>query len=362
VFRTKKSRKLFFKSFLITVITVLVIVGGAAFAWRSYVQPPTVPVHALLPNLPGSSQSPPIGGDDTPAFHDVEPHPDDALLNSPFDLTAEGGWERRPDFFTFLIIGYDVGLNTDTIMVAAYDAAAREAYIISFPRDTQVDVQRSVRKLNAAYAAGRRHGGGHEGGIDQLRREIQTLIGFIPDFYVSIEEDAFVVMVDAVGGVYIDVPFHMHYTDPFQDLVINIPEGHQRLDGENALHFVRFRYFTGRTRAITTHQRQEHQHQFVEALMDELLTPRVITSIPELIRVYRNYINTDLPLRNQLWLGEQFVLGGVTLHAYNFPVFSQRTTLWYDFPIHDEVIELINRTINPFTRDITLDMLRLMSP
>jgi len=338
---------------------VLIVIGGAFVAWRSFVQPPTIPVHALLPNLPSSNT--PQNGGDPPAFYDIEPHPDDALLNSPFDLTAEGGWERKPDFFTFLIIGYDEGLNTDTIMVAAYDAVARQAYIISIPRDTQVDVQRNVRKINSAYPAGRRHGG-HEGGVDQLRREIQTLIGFIPDFYVSMDENAFVRIVESVGGVYIDVPFHMHYTDPFQDLVIDIPEGRQRLDGENALQFVRFRYFTGRTRAITTHQRQEHQHMFVQALMQELLTPRVITSIPELIRVYRDDISTDLPLRNQLWLGEQFVLGGVTLHAYNLPVTSIRTVRWYCFPIKDEVVELINRTINPFTRDITLDMLRLMAP
>ena len=360
--RTKRTRGLFFKSFIVTVFTVLLMVGGAYIAWRSIVQPPAIPVHALLPALPSAA---PVGDDDAPAFQDIEPHPDDALLNleSPFDLTAEGGWERRPDFFTFLIFGYDGGLNTDTLMVAAYDAIARQAYIISIPRDTQVDVQRNVRKINAAYAAGRRHGGGHEGGVDQLRREVQTLIGFTPDFYVSIDENAFVRVVDAVGGVYIDVPFHMHYRDPFQDLYINIPAGRQRLDGENALSFVRFRYHYGRRSAITTHQRQEHQHQFIEAMVQELLTPRVITSIPELIRVYRDEISTDLPLRNQLWLGEQFVLGGgVELHTYNFPVTSIRTVRWYDFPIHDEVVELINRTINPFTREITLDMLRLMSP
>ncbi|MCL2360581.1 MAG: LCP family protein [Defluviitaleaceae bacterium] len=357
--RTRRSRNLFFTSFLITLVSLFVIIAGGFVAWRSMVQPPVVGDADDIPGRPNPTPNP---DDDTvPAFFYVEPHPEDALLESPFNLTAEGGWERKPNFFTFLVIGYDDGLNTDTIMVAAFDAAEQQAYIISIPRDTQVDVQRGIRKINAAYAAGRRNGG-HEGGIDQMKREIQTLIGFLPDFYVSIDERAFVRVVDAVGGVNIDVPFHMHYRDPFQDLYINIPAGPQRLFGEDALGFVRFRYHYGRRSAISVHQRQEHQHQFLQALMQELLTPRVITSIPELIRVYRDDVSTCLSLTDQLWFGEQFVRGDIELHTYNFPVNSIRTTLWYDFPIHDEVIELINRTINPFTRDITLDMLRLMSP
>jgi len=244
-------------------------------------------------------------------------------------------------------------------MVAAYDVAAQRAYIISIPRDTQVDVQRNVRRINSAYPAGRLHGGGHEGGVDQLKREVQTIIGFRPDFYVSIEEDVFVVLVDAVGGVYIDVPFHMHYSDPFQDLYINIPEGRQRLDGEDALGFVRFRYHYGRRAAISNHQRMEHQHQFIDAMIQELLTPVTVVRIPQLIRAYRDHINTDLPLRNLLWFGEQFVLGDISLIAYNYPVTSMRTTRWYDVPSAEEALELINRTINPFTRHITIDMLQL---
>ena len=356
--RNKRTRVLFIRAFSITVISLFVIAGGTFLGWRSLVRPPIVPT--MGQNVHGSSPtSGSNSGIDNPAFDAVEPHPDDAGINrdAPFAFTDE---DRRPDFYTFLIFGYDSGLNTDTIMVAAYDAAAQRAYIISIPRDTQVDVQRNVRRINSAYPAGRARGGGHAGGVDQLKREVQTIIGFRPDFYVSIEEDAFVTIVDAVGGVYIDVPFRMHYSDIYQDLYINIPAGRQRLDGENALHFVRFRYHYGQTSAISTHQRQEHQHQFVNAMMQELLTPRIITTIPQLIRTYLDHVNTDLALRNLLWFGEQFVLGDITLITYNYPVTSIRTTRWYDVPVADEALELINRTINPFTRDITVDMLQLV--
>jgi len=350
---------MFLRSFFTTFIILSLIIAGAYIAWRRVVRPPAVPTAAQILNRSNDATNP---GDETqPAFFYVESYPQDALSESPFDLAASGGWERKEDFITFLIVGYDDGLNTDTIMVASFDATNNQVHVISIPRDTQIDVQRSIRKINAAYAAGRRNGG-HEGGIAQLKREVQTLIGFLPDHYVSIDEDAFVRIVNAVGGVNIDVPFHMHYHDPFQDLYINIQPGLQRLMGDDALKFVRFRYHYGRRNAITTHQRQEHQHQFLQSLTQELMSPRIITSIPELIRVYRSDINTSLNLGEQLWLGEQFVRNDIEIHTYNFPVTSVRTNRWYDFPNQAEVIDLINRTINPFTSGITSDMLRLMSP
>jgi len=351
--KNKRLRRTFFKSTLITMFSFLLLSGALVLAWRGFVQPPTIPAMAVNPSNPNLDY-------DRPASYDVEPHPGDANvgLNPPIHFTDA---DRRDDFFTFLIFGYDDGLNTDTIMVAAFDAAARRAYIVSIPRDTQVDVQRSVRKINSAYPAGRRHGGGHAGGVDQLKREVQTIIGFRPDFYISIDENVFVVLVDAVGGVYIDVPFRMHYRDPVQDLFMDIPAGLQRLDGENALNFVRFRYHYGRRSAISVHQRMEHQHQFVNAMMHELRSPMTVIRIPQLIRAYREHINTDLNLHNLLWFGEQFVLGEIELITYNYPVTSVRQNLWYDIPNAAEALEIINRTINPFTRDITIDMLRLAS-
>jgi len=220
-------------------------------------------------------------------------------------------------------------------------------------------VRRNVRRINSAYPAGRIHAGGHVGGVDQLKREVQTIIGFRPDFYVSIEEAAFERIVDAVGGVYIDVPFHMVYNDPWQNLHINIPAGRQRLNGENALHFVRYRLGSGNSPTISDHQRMQHQQQLIAAMMNELLTPRVITSIPELLRTYQDHVNTNLTIGQMLAFAEVFVLGGVNLNTYNYPTNSVRSTRWYEIPIADEALELINRTINPFTRDITMANLRL---
>jgi anionic cell wall polymer biosynthesis LytR-Cps2A-Psr (LCP) family protein len=83
-------------------------------------------------------------------------------LPSPEGFTDD---DRKELFYTFLLIGLDGGVNTDTIMVASYDAVKMEGNVISIPRDSLENVQRRVRKINAAYPAGTLFGGGRDGGI-----------------------------------------------------------------------------------------------------------------------------------------------------------------------------------------------------
>lgn len=360
----KKTYKLFFKSLSITLVAVLLVAGGTFALLRALVRPPTVPTYSAMPFFN------PYFDEDS-AFDFAEHHPDDKLLNleSPLNLVSMEGWTRKPDFVTVLVFGYDEGLNTDTIMVTAFDAETRGAYIVSVPRDTIVDVSRNMPRLNSAYPVGLRFGGdGHASGVDQLKREIQTVIGFRPDFYVSVDEDAFARLIDAIGGVMINVPFHMRYFDPCQNLRINIPPGFQRLDGENALNFARFRNASYGGRAITDHQRMVHNQQLMSAIKDEMMTPRLIARIPELIGIYRDNVRTDLSLTDLLWLAEQFVLGDISLNSYNYPTISQRrlpnanatNTVYFEIPQATEALELINRTINPFTRELTMANLQLV--
>jgi LCP family protein required for cell wall assembly len=249
-------------------------------------------------------------------------------------------------------------------MVAAYDGVARRGYIVGIPRDTLVDVQRNNRKIVAAYPSGRGGGRGHEGGVERLKQEVQTLIGFRPDFYVSVDFDAFVRLVDAVNGVEVNVPFHMRYDDPYQNLSINIPAGIQTLNGRQALHFVRFRLANDRSMTISDYQRIENQQQVMHALFRELLSPRTILLVPELIRTYRDHVSTDLSLGEQAWFAEQLsgVSGPAALTTYTLPTTgTSGSPNWFELADRDAILELVNRTINPFVQDITANMLRIIS-
>jgi LCP family protein required for cell wall assembly len=354
MFKSKRLRKRFYTSFILTLICGLAIVAATVVLLRLVIVQPTVPAHAVQPFFPETTMVP---QPNRPASDVAVAHPDDIFIEPP----DHEGWERKEDFFTLLLFGYDGGLNTDTIMVAAFDAANQQAYIVSIPRDTRIDVQRNIQRINSAYPVGRQGGRGHNGGVEQLKREVQTIIGFMPDFYVSIEEHAFVRIVDAVNGVNINVPFHMYYTDPYQDLYINIPAGPQRLNGQNALHFVRYRYGNDRAQTISDYRRMQHQQQLIRAMMNELLSPATVLRVPELIRTYRDHVSTDLSLSEKLWFAEQFILGDVSLSMFRYPTTSQLDTHWYEIPDTEEALELINRTINPFTRDLTVENLRIVN-
>ena len=147
---------------------------------------------------------------------------------------VEAGPIRKDDFYTFLFVGIDkVGANTDVLMVASFDAKNDRIDVVSIPRDTLVNVSRKVKKINAAYAVG---------GMDNLKKEISTLVGFEPDFHVMVDLKGFVALVDAIGGVDFDVPVNMDYDDPSQDLSIHFEKGMQHLDGEHDLKVVRIRH------------------------------------------------------------------------------------------------------------------------
>ena len=361
----KKQNKRFLKYFSVFFVAMSLIAAGAVWAIMSVnenIRPPEIPDIALtLPEILILDIS---NGDDIQSSADNAANLESEDFSEiPNPHTLEG-WERKPDFFTVLVIGLDGGTNANVIMVGAYDNRAQQAYIVSIPRDTRVDVQRNRRKIVSAYPVGMLGGGGHEGGIDRMKQEIQTLIGFRPDFYVLIDFDAFIQIVDAFGGIEIDVPFHMRYDDPFQDLHIDIQPGLQILDGQNALHFARFRRANTGYQSITDYQRIENQQLIINTLLQDMLTPQAILQIPTLLSAYRDHVYTDLSLGEKLWFAGQLnnIRDADALTTYTLPTAgTSGPPAWYEFPDQAGILELVNRTINPFTQDITADMLRIVS-
>jgi len=299
------------------------------------------------------------------AWYPGEFVPEDAQIGSgsiaPESVTDD---DRKPEFYTFLIVGLDDGINTDTIMVASYDGVNKEANIISIPRDSLVNVSRSVKKINAAYPSGTLNDGGLAGGVAQLGREVKTIIGFVPDFYIIIEEEAFIRIIDAVGGVEVDAPFHMRYRDPIQNLHIDIPRGLQVLDGAQALNFARYRLGSSGSRTISDYQRIEHQQQVVKGVLERLLQPANLLNIPEFISIFSDNVHTDLGAGNILWLAGQLnsIRGTDALSAYTMPTTgTSGLPMYYELLDEAAIIELVNRTINPFTLDITADDVDILS-
>ena len=161
---------------------------------------------------------------------------------------AQVGAEEK-SFYTFLVCGLDkASENTDVMMLVSVDTETGGINILQIPRDTFVNPESSglgVTRVNAVYAALKARG--EKNAAKALCETLENSLCVKIDRYVIMDTSAFSSMIDAVGGIEYDVPFDMHYDDPFQGLHIHIEAGRQLLDGKKAEQFIRYRagYATG---------------------------------------------------------------------------------------------------------------------
>ncbi|MBR5381309.1 MAG: LCP family protein, partial [Oscillospiraceae bacterium] len=223
----KKKKKTGLRVFITIVVILAVIVLAGAAAWKYFVKPPEV--SGERPTGPSwtDKQEPDGAGEaQAPVVQDPDPQ-------NPAQETRTGGE------YTFALLGTDDGNgNTDTIMVVDFDADDYQIDVVSIPRDTLVNVSWNVKKINSLYGVGLRSG---VGGPQRTMEGLSDILGFDLDFYVVVDLTAFEKLVDAIGGVYYDVPVTMKYSDPAQDLYIDIAKGPQTLSGKDAVKVMRFR-------------------------------------------------------------------------------------------------------------------------
>lgn len=137
-----------------------------------------------------------------------------------------------------------LGLRTDTVIYV--NIVGNRVYFVSIPRDVllSVPLEPGLRPrrlpINEVYEYSALYGG--ENRADGLRRAVSRLLGVPIDFYAVINIDIFERLVDALGGVELVVPTRMDYVDQAGGLVIDLQPGLQRLTGEQAAGFVRYRH------------------------------------------------------------------------------------------------------------------------
>ena len=359
--KPKKRIRSFIKSLLLSLLLAFFLIFSfSVYSIYRTIVPPEIPTMAQRETRPAivPMPSPTRPQASTAANDEVEPEDQepewDDNLAAPMRFTDD---DRRENVFTFLIVGLNEGRNANTVMVASYDASAREAHLVSIPRDSLINVDRSGRKLSSSFIAGSGGGRGRSGGIRALMRDVRTVIGFEPDFYILIDYAAFHAIIDTVGGIEMYVPFHMRYSDPFQNLDINIPAGMQHMDGETALHFARFRRANRGYQSISDYQRIENQQAVINAVVGKLLRPQNILRIPEFVDIFNEYVHTDLTHGNMLWFARELnrIRGTDALHTHTTPMLgTSGAPHWYELLNARGIVELVNDTINPFYRDIEL--------
>lgn len=187
----------------------------------------------------------------------------------------------------------------DTIFVAAIDLENKTIRGISIPRDTRTRIPgHSTQKINVAHVLG---------GPELTRQVAEQVLGITIDYYVKTDIDGLKEIVDAVGGVGIEVERDMHYTDRRGGVKIRLKKGHRHLDGDQALQYVRFRHdrygdvgyeiVDGKRVAAG---RVVRQQKFLRALARQMLQRQNLAKLPSLLaEVYDNgYVETNMSLKD----------------------------------------------------------------
>ena len=182
----------------------------------------------------------------------------------------------------------DVG-RSDTLFVLTVDTNTKEVAMLSIPRDTRMKIPgNGWDKINAAYAYG---------GEKLSQQSVENLLGIKIDHHIEINVSGFKKIIDAMGGVTIDVEKRMYYNDPYDDdggLVIDLRPGVQHMDGNTAIQYVRYRDEEGDIGRV------ERQQKFIKAVLNEVATPSVITKIPAIIREVSSTVKSDMSTTEML--------------------------------------------------------------
>ena len=182
----------------------------------------------------------------------------------------------------------DVG-RSDTLFVVMLDKSKKNAALLSVPRDTRVKIKgHGWDKINAAFAYG---------GQKLTRETVQDFLGIKLNNYVVVDFQGFKGLVDAVGGVDINVEKRMYYYDPYDGFEIDLRPGMQHMDGKTAMQYVRYRDEEGDIGRI------RRQQKFLMALYKHIASKNIIAKIPGVSKQIMSMVKTDLSLKEMVELG-----------------------------------------------------------
>ena len=274
----------------------------------------------------------------------------------------------RKGCYGFLIAGKDyVGWNTDVIMYVMFDTKEDKISVAQFPRDSYINSINAGHRINGVVANARsaalKNGKTRDEatvlGIRALAETIRITFGVPVNYYVFLDLKGFKALVDIVGGVEIYVPFHMKYTDPYQDLYIDLPQGLTLLDGNKAEQFVRFRQgdYGYRDYLRADIDRLDTQKEFLAALMIKLAEINLTDfgKIQELAKFAEQNITTNINMINMLAFAKEVLQAKPeNIRMFTMPGEWNAGVGYYSL-YKQEAVTIINNYFNPYENEITAD-------
>ncbi|MGC5325299.1 LCP family protein [Brevibacillus sp. SYSU BS000544] len=259
-------RKSFWLSILFTMLAILLYYGYSFLTFSTQVQTPSI-----VPTNPANNPE----------------------ASKP-EIPIWGGTER----VNILIMGVDRRElrpnempRSDSMMLVSIDPTSKTYTHFSILRDTYVEIPGYGKsRINAALG---------QGGPELAMETVSQFTGLPVSYYAITDFEGFKGLIDAVGGVEIFVEKNMRYRDPTDKgkYDINLKKGQQRLDGDKALQYARFRHD-----ATSDYTRTERQRKLLSALSQQLKSGKTVLQLPSILQAIQPYIQTNLNTTDMLKL------------------------------------------------------------
>ncbi len=261
---------------------------------------------------------------------------------SSFGIEPWDGQER----FTILLMGWDrrpgdppdAAYRTDTMMLVSLDPATHQVGVLSIPRDLYVNIPgySQLQRINSAYVLGELRQPGY--GPQLAMQTVQYNLGMRVHDYLIVDFSAFIKVIDAIGGITVDVPYNIsdpqypdmgYGYDPFY-----ITAGEHHLDGATALKYARTRHNSNDFR------RAERQQQVIFAIRDQILDvnnlPQVVVSAPSIWASIQEGVRTGLTFDQLVRLG--WYAKDIPLENIHTGVIDEQYITFYTTPTGSSVV------------------------
>lgn len=237
----------------------------------------------------------------------------------------------QKDPISILVLGLDDNserelgsARTDSMLLLTINPTEELVNITSIPRDTYTSIKskdfEGKDKINSAFAYG---------GIDSTIDAVENLVKVPINYYATADFQAFENIVDALGGIEMDVPFTLTEQNAQGKKVVDLKEGHHKLNGEQALAFSRTRYVDNDI------ERGKRQQQVVEAIAKKAMDVGTIAKYKSILEALDGHIKTDMPSNKILSIAQSGLTKDYKFESHAFSWMS------FDYAPYGESISMV---------------------
>lgn len=361
----KKSSGRWAKRVVTALLVVALVAVVCVVGFKLWVKAPDILSGRPSTHTPDPETSAPVDTD--PGASAVVPTEEPIEGEAPDVVNGS----HRDGVYTFAVIGLDVADHkADTNLLGMFDTKAGKLNFVTIPRDTLINSGYDYKKLNYVYAASYNQG---KDALGNHLTALERIMGYPLDCYAVVDITAAADLINAVGGIWFDLPRDMYYDGWNQDppIFIDLKKGNQLLSGEDAVKVYRYRLTSDKVTGLVTGgypggdiERVQTQYALLKAMMEQMLTLGNIPNLSKAISIYEEKVTTNLTARNLAFFAQEFLkLDAEDITFQTFP--ADPDLMLYETsyvnPYIDQWVVMLNEYFNPFNVEITTANLDMMS-